>query len=139
VFCLVLGLSFFSLGQANTHANDQVKIPATVPAIWKAIDEQVAMLDKVINNNQLDKVHHHAFAIRDLVAALPQHSQALPAKQLATVKSYTKHVATVAKRLDASGDSNDKSGTVANFKKLKKLLSVLRGYYPQAMDDKNQP
>lgn len=107
------------------------KIPATVDGIWQAIDRQSAELDKVIQSGALDQVHRHAFAIRNLAAALPERSQSLPADKLAQVKGSVKFVATLAERLDATGDAKDKAGTQANFAKLKKVLEGMRANYPK--------
>ena len=106
-----------------------VTVPATAKGIWLAIDQQSAKLEKVIQSDALDKVHLYAFAIRDLATALPQHSQSLPADQLAQVKGNVQFVATLAERLDASGDANDKAGTRANFTKLKTILEKMRASY----------
>ena len=104
-------------------------IPATAEGIWRAIDQHSAELDRLIQGGALDEVHHHAFAIRDLVAALPARSPSLPADKLAKVKGNVKFVATLAQRLDATGDAKDKAGTQANYEKLKKVLDGMRAYY----------
>jgi hypothetical protein len=74
-------------------------------------------------------LHHHAYAVRDLVAALPAHSASLPADKLAKVQSDSKFVATLAQRLDAAGDSNDKNAAESNFKKLNDILNLIRVNY----------
>lgn len=53
-------------------------IPSTAADIWKAIDQQSADLQAIIQNGALKEVHHKAYAIRDLVAALPAHATGLP-------------------------------------------------------------
>jgi len=105
------------------------EIPETAEGIWQAIDQHAAELEKVIQGGMLDKVHHLAFAIRDLAAALPEHSQGLPADKLAQVKGSVKFVATLAERLDTTGDANDMAGTRANFDKLKEVLDGMRASY----------
>lgn len=82
----------------------------------------------------LQELHHHAFAIRDLVAALPARSPSLPAGDLAKVKANVKFVATLAQRLDAAGDSNDKTESISNFNKLKVILASLRALYSKPTD-----
>lgn len=124
--------------QTPTHQNAKVKIPDTVVSIWHAIDEHVNALGNVINNNQLDKAHHHAFAIRDLASALQKHSQTLSTEKMNKVKSNIKFVVILAKRLDASGDASNKTQTEVNFNKLKKVLTVLRMYFPEAMEKTKQ-
>ena len=114
------------LAHAAEKAGSQLQIPATSAAIWQAIDKETAQLASLIQTGKLEQVHHHAFAIRDLVAALPAHSGALPAAKLAQLKTSSKFVATLAERLDASGDAKDQAGTESNFKKLKGVLAGLK-------------
>ena len=42
-------------------------------------------------------------------------------------------MATLAQRLDATGDANDKAGTQANFAKLKKVLEEMRASYAKTV------
>ena len=99
-------------------------IPDTADAIWKSIDEQSSDLSKMIQSGSLGDVHHKAFAIRDLVAALPAHASGLPADAQSKLQSDVKFVATLATRLDAAGDGNDKAGAQDNYDK---LVAVLKG------------
>ena len=99
-------------------------IPGTPDAIWKAIDQQSADLKTAIQSGNLKDVHHKAFAIRDLVAALPSHASGLAADAQGKLQSDVKFVATLADRLDAAGDGNDKAGAQANYDK---LADVLKG------------
>ncbi|MBI3344024.1 MAG: transporter [Gammaproteobacteria bacterium] len=115
--------------QAVEKTEAKVEIPTTAEAIWQSIDKRTEELARVIETGKLDEVHHHAFAIRDLVAALPARSGALPADKLAKVKTNSQFVATLAERLDASGDAKDKAGTESNFQKLQKVLKSIRENY----------
>lgn len=99
-------------------------IPATADAIWQEIDKHSAELKATIDSGALKEVHHHAFAIRDLVAALPTHSPTLPAEDQTKLQGEVKFVSTLADRLDESGDGNDKAGSEANYDK---LVTVLNG------------
>jgi hypothetical protein len=103
--------------------------PSTSAGIWQAIDSKTAELAKTIQSGKLTDVHHVAFAIRDLVATLPDHSSELSADKLAKVKAGVKFVATLADRLDASGDANDKAGAQDNADKLAGVLKSLRANY----------
>lgn len=103
-----------------------IRIPATTEAIWKAVDQKNAELGSLIQSGSLGDVHHVAFAIRDLVAALPEHAKSLSADRQVKLQGGVKFVATLAERLDASGDANDKAGVQANYEKLQKLLEGLR-------------
>jgi hypothetical protein len=116
------------------QAGAEQKIPATAEGIWQSIDRQTAALDKVIRSGAMDEVHHHAFAIRDLAAALPERSKSLPADKLAQVNGSVKFVAMLAVRLDATGDAKDKAGAQANFGKLKKVLEGMRADYPKVTE-----
>ncbi len=114
--------------QAADKAEAQVHIPATITAIWQAIDLQNTALDKAIRTGSFTEVDPRAFAIRDLVAALPSHASHLSPDKLMQVKANVKFVAILAKRLDATGDASDKAGTVSNFRKLQSILKTLRSF-----------
>ncbi|MBI3676999.1 MAG: transporter [Proteobacteria bacterium] len=120
----------FSAGVAvAAEAEASTAIPGTSAEIWKAIDGNVAELKGLIAKNTLQTVHQHAYAIRDLVRALPSHSPGLSAAALANVSAQVKFVDTLAVRLDASGDANDKAGTEANLAKLENILKTIRAQY----------
>ena len=124
---LLCGTTVISPAQASEDAT--VPIPATSSAIWLAIGQQVAVLNKAIQTEIFDEVHHSAFAIRDLVAALPARSGSLSHDKLAQVKKNVQFVATLAQRLDVTGDAKDKAGAESNFKKLQGVLSAIRADY----------
>ena len=107
----------------------QTTIPATSTEIWRAIDGHIAELKGLIAKNTLKTVHQHAYAVRDLVRALPTHSPALSAAARSNVSAQVKFVDTLAVRLDASGDANDKTGTAANLAKLENVLKTIRMQY----------
>ena len=121
-----------SLAIPATAAEQATTIPATSAEIWKAIDMHLAELHADITKGALKTVHEHAFAIRDLVRALPTHSPGLSADALVKVKAQVPFVDTLATRLDQTGDANDKPGTEANTTKLEKVLKDIRANYPAA-------
>ncbi len=130
---LVLTLGLLAAATPVTQAaetTDKVVIPATLEGLWQSIDAKSAELKKTIEGGALDQVHHEAYAIRDLVAGLPAKSGGLPAESQAKVKSSVKFVATLAERLDATGDAKDAAGTKQNFDKLTSVLATLRDNYP---------
>jgi len=130
---LVLAVGLLAAAVTTAQAaetSDKVVVPATLEGLWQAIDAKSAELKKTIESGALDQVHHEAYALRDLVAGLPAKSAALPAENLAKVKSSVKFVATLAERLDATGDAKDAPGTKQNFEKLTSVLASLRGNYP---------
>ncbi|OJW12956.1 MULTISPECIES: transporter [Legionella] len=114
---------------ANTAEVSKVAIPSTIPEIWKAIDGQAASINQSLKENQLTSIHEHAFAIRDLVNALPPLSMDLSDEQKKSLQSNLNFVAQLATRLDKTGDANDKEGTQANWDKLEKILTQLRALY----------
>jgi hypothetical protein len=107
-----------------TKTAEATPIPDTADAIWLAIDQKKTELKAAIDSGSLDKVHHQAFAIRDLVAALPSKSPALAAEDQTKLENEVKFVTTLADRLDETGDANDKVGTQENYDK---LVTVLNG------------
>ena len=127
---LGLGLATTMVAPGCTEGEAPMTIPATTPDIWKAIDGHVKELHSDIDKGALKNVHAHAFAIRDLVLALPTHSSGLSTEALAKVTEQGKFVATLASRLDETGDANDKPGTQANFTKLEGVLKTIRDNYP---------
>lgn len=98
-------------------------IPDTADAIWQQINIHCVELKATIDGGALGEVHHHAFAIRDLVAALPSHSPNLSAEDQAKLQGQVKFVSTLADRLDASGDGKDQAGSKANYDQLMSVLS----------------
>jgi hypothetical protein len=118
---------------APAEAETPMQIPAGgADVIWQAVDKKNAELQTAIQSGSLGEVHHMAFAIRDLVAALPERSNSLSADQQTKVQASVKFVATLADRLDASGDANDKTGAQDNYGKLAGVLKDLRANYPDA-------
>ncbi|WP_412755158.1 transporter [Legionella pneumophila] len=127
---LVVFLALVSPLHAATNNDEKAQaIPTTIPAIWEAIDEHASAIDKAITNNQLDTIHHHAFAIRDLVKALPGLSKNLSEEQLKNLQQNISYTEQLAKRLDKTGDANDKEGTKVNWQKLQKVLEQIRATY----------
>ena len=103
---------------------EAMAIPDTADGIWTAIDTHSAELKATIAGGDLKQVHHHAFAIRDLVAALPAHSPTLSTEDQAKLKGEVGFVTTLADRLDESGDASDKAATQASYDQ---LVGVLAG------------
>lgn len=115
------------------EAHTPVKIPDTLPAVWKAVKMHEEELAATIKAKKLAEVHGHAFDIRDLVNALASKSKALDAANLAKVTANAKFVASLADRLDESGDAKDQAATEANFKKLQDILKTIEALYPPAL------
>ena len=132
VFGMTLAIaSVFSVmtAKADDAGNLMAQAPATAAEIWKGIDEHLLGLKSIIVSGKLGEAHLHAFAIRDLVRTLPEHSQGLSADALATVTADVKFVDALADRLDQAGDANDKEGVESNLTKLEDILNSMRSLY----------
>ncbi|APF04253.1 TPA: transporter [Legionella pneumophila] len=129
LFVVLLFLLSPAYASATNHEEEAQTIPTTIPAIWEAIDQHAAAINKALTDNQLDTIHQHAFAIRDLVKALPDLSKSLSEEQLKNLKQNVGYTEQLAKRLDKTGDANDKEGTQANWQKLQKVLAQIRANY----------
>ncbi|MEO8161807.1 MAG: hypothetical protein ABI588_10340 [Arenimonas sp.] len=99
-------------------------IPDSADGIWSVIDQHNAELKATIASGDLKDVHRPAFAIRDLVAALPAHSPTLPAASQGKLQNEIKFVSTLAARLDETGDAADRAGAQSSYDQ---LVTVLNG------------
>lgn len=115
----------------ESHGKGQKPPSATtLGETWHEVKAKEVDLSHLIQTEELDHVHKAAFAIRDLVAALPEKSQQLSAEQQAKLKANVKYVATLAGRLDEAGDAKDKAKTESNFKQLQSVLGSIEKLYP---------
>ena len=120
-------------GHGSHHETAEMAAPACPEAltgIWQDVKTREADLQRLIETKELSKVHETAFAVRDLVAAMPAKSGHLPAEQQKKLAGNVKFVATLAERLDTSGDANDQGATQANFKQLQAVLKAIEALYP---------
>ena len=99
------------------------KIPATVPEIWKVIHQQQAELVSTVTKKDLGEAHDHAFAIRDLVKALPAK---VAAEHKAKAEDGAKAIAKLAAAIDKSGAAGAQKATEANVKKLGEAITALQ-------------
>lgn len=109
-------------------AVEATAIPDSADAIWQAIDTHSTELKTTIASGSLGAVHHHAFAIRDLVAALPSHTPTLGAEDQAKLEGEVKFVNTLAERLDESGDAGDQAASQSNYDQLVAVLNGMTRY-----------
>ena len=98
------------------------KIPATVEEIWKKIHEQQTKLADVVAKKDLGEAHDHAFAIRDLVKALPAK---VPAENKTNAMEGAKEITKLAADIDKSGAAGAQKATEANVKKLDAAVVAL--------------
>lgn len=99
------------------------KIPATVELIWKEILKQQGKLASVVAKKDLGEAHDHAFAIRDLVKALPGK---VPAESKAKTEEAAKEITKLAADIDKSGAAGAQKATEANVKKLDSAIAALQ-------------
>ena len=109
-------------GAEEHEKGEKTKIPETAEGILKAIHTEHGELKETVAAKKLADVHHHAFAIRDLAAALPAKAAA---DKKAAVEATSKNIAKLADALDKAGDDNDAPATAAGMKKLEPLLKML--------------
>ncbi len=107
-------------GSAHSHFT---KIPATVEEIWKEIQKQQGKLAKVVAAKDLGEAHDHAFAIRDLVKALPGKSSA---ENKPKAEDASKTITKLAADIDKSGAAGAQKSTEANVKKLDAAIAALK-------------
>lgn len=106
-------------GHGHSHFT---KIPATVEEIWKAIHKQQGKLTSVVAKKDLGEAHDHAFAIRDLVKALPAK---VPAESKAQAEEGAREVTKIAANIDKSGAAGAQKATEANVKKMGDAIKTL--------------
>ena len=106
-------------GSGHSHFT---KIPATVEEIWTAIHKQQTKLAAVVAKSDLGEAHDHAFAIRDLVKALPAK---VPAESKAKAEESAKEIVKLAADIDKSGAAGAQKATEANVKKLDTAVAAL--------------
>jgi hypothetical protein len=99
------------------------KIPATVDGIWKEIQKQQGKLKSVVAKKDLGEAHDHAFAIRDLVKALPGK---LASENKAKAEAGAKEITKIATDIDKSSAAKAQKATEANVKKMDAAIAALQ-------------
>lgn len=128
LIALLIVASPVAMGEEPAEGG-KVDIPTTASAVLAKVKQSEQDLGKMIADKKLDNVHEIAFAVRDLVAALPDKSADLTADKMGKLRSNVKFVADLAARLDESGDRKDQAATEANFKKLQGILKSIDSLY----------
>lgn len=98
------------------------KIPATVEEIWTTIHKQQTKLAAVVAKKDLGEAHDHAFAIRDLVKALPAK---VASEHKVPAEEGAKEITKLAADIDKSGAAGAQKATEANVKKLDTAVAAL--------------
>ena len=101
-------------------------IPATAGEILTAVDTHLADLDRTIAAKALDKVHATAFAIRDLLLALPEKARDLPEPEKKALAASLGRIKQQAGLLDKYGDAGDLAQTTAVFGKFKEEIEKIK-------------
>ena len=91
--------------------------------IWKEIDKQQGKLVSIVEKKDLGEAHDHAFAIRDLVKALPAK---VAAENKAKTGESSKEITKIAAEIDKSGAAGAQKATEGNVKKMAAAISALK-------------
>jgi hypothetical protein len=105
----------------ETHSHF-TKIPAAVADIWKEIHKQQARLVSTVAKKDLGEAHDHAFAIRDLVKALP--GKIAPENKTAA-EAAAKEITKLAAEIDRSGAARAQKATEAGVKQMGEAVLAL--------------
>lgn len=106
-------------GAGHSHFT---KIPATVEEIWKEIHKQQVKLVDIVAKKDLGEAHDHAFAIRDLVKALPAK---IAPENKANAEESAKEIVKIAADIDKSGAAGAQKATEENVKKMGEAIKAL--------------
>jgi hypothetical protein len=117
-------------GAKHEAMTEKLEIPKALPALWSAVITHQKDLHDVLAAKKLEDVHHHAFAVRDLVAAMPIKSSALTVEKKTALKKSVSRVASLAKLLDEAGDAGDSAKVASLVVKLDTELKAIEELYP---------
>jgi hypothetical protein len=98
------------------------KIPEKLEDVWKEIHKHKKLLGEVVAKKDLGEAHDHAFAIRDLVKALPGK---VPADSKSKAQESSKEIAKIAAAIDKSGAARAQKTTEDNVKKMNDAIAAL--------------
>ena len=109
---------------ADDHGHSHAtKIPDTMEGIWKAIHAKHEQLVSTVAAKKLGDAHDYAFAIRDLVKALPGK---VPAEQKPVAEAGVKEIKKLAADIDKSAAAKAQKTTEANVKKMEAAIAALQ-------------
>lgn len=114
-------------GHGDTHAHGEehgahggkMDIPDSAAALMAEVDEHLNQLDNVVASGKLDQVHELAFAVRDMLAALPERLHEPPQDVSITLNSSLGKIRQQAELLDKYGDAGNAAQTKAVLGKFK--------------------
>jgi hypothetical protein len=110
----------------NGGSGETITPAATITGIWAQITAEQGKLSTAIQNGQLKDVHHLAFGIRDLVAALAEKASVSTPAAAPKLKDLVEQVKASASKLDETGDAGNLSGTQAEAAKLGATLDAIK-------------
>lgn len=110
------------------EAGTTIAIPSSVPEIWRAVQGERKELADVIAAGKLDQVHHIAFHIRDLIAALPEHSSLSPEATTRLTDGITR-IKQLAAGLDEAGDAGNAAEVRTLNDRLNAVIEQTQGLY----------
>jgi|GEM_PF-694594 len=120
VFLNGVGIGKKNIRQAETEVNPAVEK-------WKEIESRQSRLKEIIETGSLESVHQIAFAIRDLVRALP--AENLNADQKTVFADLIEDVEEESTLLDKYGDGGDQIKTRETFERFNRTLLSIRNLY----------
>lgn len=117
-------------GKEHGTKSEKMVMPKALSAVWAAIESHQKELHEVLAAKKLGEVHHHAFAIRDLAAAMPTKSTTLPAEKKTALGKSVSRIVSLAKLLDEAGDGGDSAKVATLTVKLDAELKAIQDLYP---------
>jgi hypothetical protein len=111
---------------ASDGTSGAVTPAGTVAEIWTQIANEQGKLSAVIQNGELEDVHHLAYGIRDLVVALADKANAAAPASAPRLNGMVEQLKTSAAALDELGDAGDRSGARTEYAKFSAILDAIR-------------
>ncbi len=116
--------------QHGHTATADVPIPATLPALWTAINDHHRKLSDTVAAKKLAEADPHIDALDALLKALPAKSSELPEAKQKTVAGMVKNADTALDALHEAAEANKQDVAAAKLKQFDAVLKILKGQYP---------
>ena len=113
-------------GDSAHHESTPVAAAHSADEVFATIDSLQHKLTDAVSAKSLDQVHELAFSIRDTAKQLPTFSSE---QRRSRIEGLVANIATLAARLDKSGDAGDQQTTEENLEKMETLLKLLRAQF----------
>lgn len=115
--------------QHGHTATADVPIPATLPALWTAINEHHHKLTDTVVAKKLAEADPHIDALDALVKALPTKSSELPEAKQKTVAGMVKNADTALDALHEAAEANKQDVAAAKLKQFDGVVKILKAQY----------